>query len=157
MTTTTAGPPRWICRRGAPSAVVLLLAAALLVALGVYAMVDLLRSPPPPVQYGPFGDVHALFGSALLVCTFVAAGWWAARGVSSRALRRVLVVMLATGPVGWGCAAVDSLGPDLINSAGAAAPLIGMTVLVVAPLVTVAGAVATGAELVRSAATTRPT
>lgn len=141
---------RWICRPGRPTSVVLFGVAAILAVLTAIAVVDVFISPLPPVQYGPFGDPHALTGAILLMVIFVGVGSWAVRGLSTRALSRALLLLIAAGPIGWGMALLDALGPDWFNSAGDASPFLAMVLLVVAPIVTVGGIVAAVAEIVRS-------
>lgn len=139
-----------------PTSTVLFLAAGLVGAVTAIAVLTMPASPPPAEQYGPFGDVHALFGVGLLVAILVAVGWWAARGLTPRSLRWGLLLLLVAGPLGWGLGLIDSLGPDLINSTGSAAPFAAMALLVVAPLMTVAGMLAALAEVVRTGVSARP-
>lgn len=141
----------WFSRPGRPTGLVLYAAAALLTVLTAIALIDLFTAPLPPVQYGPFGDPHTLTGAVVLIALFMGLGVRAVRGLSPKALSRILLILIAAGPVGWALAFLDTLGPDMINSAGSTGAFIAMFLLVVAPLVTVVGVVAALAEIFRSA------
>lgn len=150
MTTTNPVQQRWLGRPGRPTAVVLFTAVAILAVLTAIALIDLFTDPLPPVQYGPFGDPQALTGAMVLMALFAGLAFRVARGLTSRTLSAMLLLLVATGPLGWGLAFLDSIGPDWINSAGAASPFLALFLLVIAPLVTVVGVVATVAEIMRS-------
>ena len=152
MTNSDTKVRRWLNRPARPTAVVLLTAAAILAVLTAIALVELFTAPLPPVQYGPFGGPHALTGAGVLMALFIGLGVRAARGLSPTSLTRTVLLLIAAGPVGWGLAFLDSLGPDVINSAGSASAFLAMFLLVVAPLLTIIGVVAALAEIIRSAA-----
>lgn len=139
----------WLNRPARPTAVVLFAAAALLAVLAAIALIDLFTAPLPPVQYGPFGGPHTLTGAVVLMAMFLALGARAARGFSPKALALTLIVLIAAGPVGWGVAFLDSLGPDVINSVGSTGAFVSVILLVATPLLTIVGVVAALAEIIR--------
>lgn len=150
MTSSGAEVRRWFSRPGRPTGLVLFAAAALLAVLTAIALIDLFTAPLPPVQYGPFGDPQTLTGAMVLIALFMGLGIRAVRGLSPKALSRTLLILIAAGPVGWTLAALDTVGPDMSNSAGSTGAFIAMFLLVVAPLVTVVAVVAALAEIIRS-------
>lgn len=154
MTSPDTNVRRWLNRPARPTAVVLFAAAALLAALAAIALIDLFTAPLPPVQYGPFGGPHALTGAVVLIALFITLGVRAARGLSPTVLIFTLVVLIAAGPVGWGVAFVDSLGPDVVNSVGSTGTFVALFLLVVTPLLTIVGVVAGLAETIRSSVDT---
>lgn len=151
MTSYGAEIQRWLNRPARPTAVVAFAAAALLAVLAAIALIDLFTAPLPPVQYGPFGGPHTLTGAVVLMALFIYLGVRAARGLSPKALTLTLLLLIAAGPVGWGVAFLDSLGPDVINSPGSTGAFASMILLVATPLLTTVGVAAALAEIIRSA------
>ncbi|MFN3339084.1 MAG: hypothetical protein ACK40Z_05250 [Dietzia sp.] len=151
MTSSGTGGRQWLSRPARPTAVVLFAAAALLAVLTAIALIDLFTGPLPPVRYGPLSGPHALTTAVVLLALLVGLGIRAARGLSPKALILTLLSLIAAWPIGWGLALLDSLGPDVINSAGSASAFVELLLLVVAPMVTIVGVVATLAEIVRRA------
>lgn len=152
MTTTTsshAQDARWLNTAGRPTAAVLLIAAAILAVLTAAALIELFTAPLPPVQYGPFGGPHLLTGVIALLVIFLGLGVWAARGLQTKTLALMLLVLMLFGPVGWVLGLLDSLGPGVVNSVSSAGGFVAMFLLVVAPLTTVVGVAAAIAEAVR--------
>lgn len=154
MTSPDTNVRRWLNRPARPTAVVLFAAAALLAALAAIALIDLFTAPLPPVQYRPLGGPHALTGAVVLMALFITLGVRAAQGLSPTVLIFTLVVLIAAGPVGWGVAFLDSLGPDVINSVGSTGTFVALFLLVVTPLLTIVGVVAGLAEIIRSSVDT---
>jgi len=130
---------------------VLLAAAAFLAVLTAIALMDLFTAPLPPVQYGPFGDPQTLTCAMVLMALFIYLGVRAVRALSPKALSRILLILITAGPVGWALAVLDTLGPDVINSAGSTGAFVTTFLLEVAPLLTIVGVVAALAEIIRSA------
>ena len=139
--------PRSQGRPGGPVGAVFVCAAVICSLWAVPTIVNVAASRPlPPGDSGLVSQDAAALVLGAVTAGWALLGWWTIARATSLAVARLLVVLLLSGPVGVVLSIVDSLTMDLIN-ADHVGPVLMIACLIVAPFVTIVGAIASLVEL----------